>query len=133
MPQHARNKILDLAGTVGRVLAPVFFGKRPAFRSPISPRVSQLINDANLLANEVQSSMGQQAVEMLKAIQVFHDQATDLLGVLPPGEKTNALNQIQEVLDLPAFAYTEAWVKTLQVMIAANKSTIAAAKKRKGN
>lgn len=135
MPEHARSRILSGALALGRTLAPVLFGrdavKRARQRPLVAPGMSQLINRAEQVVNEIQLSMGTQAIEMLKALQVFTDQATDLIGTLPKGDKTAGLNQLQELLDLPMFAYTEAWVQTIKIVIAQNRAAIAAAKERR--
>lgn len=134
MPQHARNRILDGALSLGRTLAPVLFGrdavKKARSRPLISPGVSDLINKTELVVNEIQKSMAEQAIEMLRALAKLTDELTDLAGTLPAGDKTKGLNQIQELLDLPMFAYTEAWVQTLKIVVAGNKAAIAAARKR---
>lgn len=134
MPEHARNRILDSALSLGRTLAPVLFGrearKKARARPIIAPGVSDIIAKTELVVNQIQKSMAEQAIEMLRALAQLTDEVTDLAGTLPVGDKTKALNQIQELLDLPMFAYTEAWVQTLKIVIAGNKATIAAAKKR---
>lgn len=135
MPQHARSRILDGALSLGRVLAPVLFGKeavRKARSKPlVSPGVSQIIDRVNVVVNEIQKNMSEQAIEMLRAVQVVTDEITDLAGTLPAGDKTRVLNQLQELLDLPVFAYTEAWVQTLKIVIANNEAAIRAARKKK--
>lgn len=134
MPQHARNRLLDLALSVGRTIAPVFFGaeaRRQAKGRPLVGKgVIDLVSKANIVANEIQASMGQQAIEALRSISTLTDELTDLAGTLPKGERTKAINDIQEALDLPVFAFTEAWVKVIEVMIASNKAAIASARKR---
>lgn len=126
MPQHERNAIRRLASNAFRFVAPVFFGeKRGSFEG-----FNTVIERANVVVNEIQKSMGEQGIEMIRALQVLVDEATDLVGTLPAGERTGALNQIQEVFDLPVFAYTEAWAKTIELMIAGNKAAIAASRKR---
>lgn len=130
MPSHAEarsNRLQSLAKGVARFIAPVFFGERRGDFSALNT----VINRVNVVASEIQKSMGEQAIEMLKAIQVMTDEATDLIGTLPPGQRTQALNKLQEVIDLPIFAYTQAWVMTLELMISANKATIARSKKGK--
>lgn len=125
---------MEGALSLGRTLAPVIFGrdavKKARARGITSPGVSSLINKTELVVNEIQKSMAEQAIEMLRALATLTDEITDLAGTLPAGDKTKALNQIQELLDLPMFAYTEAWVQTLKIVIAGNKAAIAAARKR---
>lgn len=132
--QQPRNRLLDLAFSVGSTVAPIFFGsearKKARGRLLVGPAVVDLVSKANIVANEIQSSMGQQAIEALRAISKLTDELSDLAGTLPKGERTAAINQIQEALDLPVFAFTEAWVKVIEVMIASNKAAIASARKR---
>jgi len=80
-------------------------------------------------ASEVQARIAQEGIEIAKGLQKLHDDATDILGTL--GDEGTAINQVQEVLDLPAFAFTEAWVKVLEVVIRANEDTIKSIKKRR--
>lgn len=131
MARSPADRVLSLAGAVGRTIAPVFFGRRPTFRTPVRGLSGELISKANIVANQIQMQMGQQAIEMLRAIAAFQDEATDLVGALPAGDRTKAINQIQEIFDLPVFAYTEAWVKTIEVIIASNKAAIASSRRRK--
>lgn len=135
MPQHARNRILEGALSLGRTLAPVLFGKEAVTRARrrplVAPGVAEVIDRTNLIVNEIQKSMAEQAIEMLRAISQLTDEVTDLVGTLPASDKTSAINQLQEILDLPVFAYTEAWVKTLELLIAGNKAAIAASRKGK--
>jgi len=135
MPAHTRNRILEGALALGRTLAPVVFGKeattRARARGFVSPAVNEIIGRTNLVVSQIQKSMAEQAIDMVKAIQTLSDEITDLAGTLPKGERTSVLNQLQEVLDLPVFAYTEAWIKTLEFIVTSNKRSIAAARKER--
>ena len=95
----------------------------------MSPSVANFADRANIFTSEVLSRVGQEGIELAKGLQTLHDDATDLLGTL--GNDGTAINQVQEILDFPSFALTEAWIKTLEVMIRSNEDTIRAIKARK--
>ena len=138
MPKHltanqTRTNFQKLIAAVGRTIAPVLFDPKRrgqfTFRDPVGPGVAKLADSANIVLSEIQARIAQEGIEVARAISRLHDEATDVLGTL--GDEGTAINQVQEILDLPAFALTEAWVKVLEVLIQSNEQTIASIKKRR--
>lgn len=104
----------------------VFLGKPP---TNIDARLTNNLNSVNLIASQITQRMAVEAQEILRASAQMGDDMTDLIGRLPPHERSIAINQAQELLDLPVVAITEAWVKVLDMVIQSNKITIERIKK----
>lgn len=122
-------------GKLARVVAPVLFDPKRrgqfSFKDPIDPGIADLAGRANIVASQIQQRFSEQAIEALREFAKLHDEATDILGTVQINERTTALAQIQEILDVPVAGMVEAWVKVLQVVASNNEATIASLKKRR--
>lgn len=130
----SHRTIQGVLTSLAKAVAPILFDRAmaaPRFGDPVSPAVADLFARANIVASEVQERFARETIEVLKATSQLGDELTDLLGTVRVNEKTKALNQFQEILDLPLTAVIEAMVKTLTVLADTNQRVIAATKKRR--
>ena len=119
-----------------RVVAPTIFDPRVrarlTFGPPITPKLTRALDSFNLVTNQVQLRLSQEGQEALKTFAEATDALTDVIGTLGGKDRLKAVAQLQEILDLPTIAVTQAWIQTLGLVIQSNKAVIASIKKRRG-
>lgn len=133
--KQRRNLFQKGIAAIGRTIAPVLFDPKRrgqfSFRDPIDPGVAELIDKANIFTSEVLARVAMEGVEIAKGVQDLHDNFTDILGTVATKDQSVAVNQAQEILDLPAFAFMEAWIKTLEIVIQSNETIVKKLKKKR--
>jgi len=119
VPLH--REVVAAVRRVRKVLSKAVIGGPP---TDLGKNLRDNVNRLTLIGVQAQEAFAREGIPLIRNVQEVQDNLTDLVAALPGKDRPKAVNQVQELLDIPFFATLEAMIRTLEILESQSQTTI---------
>lgn len=112
-----------LSRNLAGVISPAFGGTAKPMPL-VNPAIVKVLERSELTLLETENRILPILTDLIGSLQSIGDAATDIVAELPGPFRTKAVDQVQELLDLPAYTLLEFVKRTLDIALSSNQETI---------